>query len=205
MVRQLVYTMFISKNWASFNLRWKKNLLKHQKISKYYDCSDIKQLYCKVVSTKNVDWLCNCRTKESCPLDDKCWQTCIIYKADVISNKDSHIYCGASYTNLKFQYNYQTNSFRHRHHEQDKERSKHIWQLQDKSINFTLKWSITAYVSTQRCGSRRCDLFLMEKYLTARADQKNLLNKRTFQSVAKGIRIFLKISNNSLIVYKIIQ
>ena len=40
-MRQLVYTMFSTNNYASFHLRWKKNLVKYQKVLKYYfhDCS----------------------------------------------------------------------------------------------------------------------------------------------------------------------
>ena len=34
---QLVYTMFIINNCASFHLCWKENLVKHQKVSKYYE------------------------------------------------------------------------------------------------------------------------------------------------------------------------
>ena len=39
-VTQLLYTMFISKNHASFHLCWNQHLVKHQKVSKYYinDC-----------------------------------------------------------------------------------------------------------------------------------------------------------------------
>ena len=33
---QLIYTMFISNNRASFHLWWKDNLVIHQKFSKYY-------------------------------------------------------------------------------------------------------------------------------------------------------------------------
>ena len=38
---QLIYTMFISNNCASFHLLWKENLVKYQKVSKHYenDCS----------------------------------------------------------------------------------------------------------------------------------------------------------------------
>ena len=36
-MRELVYTIFISINRASFHLWWKKNLLKHQKGSKYFE------------------------------------------------------------------------------------------------------------------------------------------------------------------------
>ena len=45
-----------------------------------------------MLSTKNVDWLFNCRNKDSCLLVGKCLQTCIVYKTDV---KGSHIYYGA--------------------------------------------------------------------------------------------------------------
>ena len=34
LVRQLVYTMFVSNNRTSFHLWWKENLLKHQGIEK---------------------------------------------------------------------------------------------------------------------------------------------------------------------------
>ena len=142
--------------------------------------SVIKQHNYSVLSTiENVDRLCNCRNKENCPLDGKCLQTCIVYKADVITNKDSHIYYGASDGEFKSRYNNHTNSFRHRHHEQDTELSKHIWKLQDKGINFKVKWSVAAYASTYRCGLRRCDLSFTEKYIIARANRKNLLNKRS--------------------------
>ena len=36
-MRQLVYAMFRSNNRTSFHLRWKENLVKHQKGSKYYE------------------------------------------------------------------------------------------------------------------------------------------------------------------------
>ena len=41
LVIQAVYTMFTSNNRASFHLWWKENLVKYQKVSKYYenDCS----------------------------------------------------------------------------------------------------------------------------------------------------------------------
>ena len=58
--------------------------------------SFIKQHNRKILSTKNVDRLFNCRNKESCPLDGKCLQTCIVYKGDVITNKGSNIYHGAN-------------------------------------------------------------------------------------------------------------
>ena len=35
------------------------------------------------------------------------------------------------------------------------------------------------YGAPYKCGTRRCDLCLTEKYVTGRADQEHLLNKRT--------------------------
>ena len=68
--------------------------------------SVIKQHNYRVLSTtENVVRLCNCRNQENCPLDGKCLQTCIVYKADVITNKDSHIYYGASDREFKSRYN----------------------------------------------------------------------------------------------------
>ena len=44
-MRELIYTMFINNNLASFHLWWKENLVKHQRVSKYYenDCRSHKQ------------------------------------------------------------------------------------------------------------------------------------------------------------------
>ena len=36
-MRQLVYTILISNNHASFHIWWKENLLKHQKVWKYHE------------------------------------------------------------------------------------------------------------------------------------------------------------------------
>ena len=36
-MRQLAYAMFITNNHNEFHLWWKENLVKHQKVSKYYD------------------------------------------------------------------------------------------------------------------------------------------------------------------------
>ena len=82
-------------------------------------------------------------------------------------------------TFIKSRYDNHTNSLLRWHHKQDTELPKHIWKLQDKGIDFTVKCSIVAYASTYRCGSRKCDLYLSEKYAIARANQRSSLNKRT--------------------------
>ena len=69
--------------------------------------------------------------------------------------------------------------FRIKNYEHKTEPSKHIWQLKCNGTEFNLKWSIAAYATPYRCGTRRWDLFVTEKYIIAQANKNNLLNKRT--------------------------
>ena len=103
--------------------------------------------------------LCNCRNKDTCPLDGCCLKQCFIYKAEVHVDNDYKIYYGPV--------------------ESATELSKYIWKLKDLEKTFVLKWSIAAYASPYRCGTRRCHLCITEKYIIARGDQERLLNKRT--------------------------
>ena len=140
----------------------------------------IKQHNATVLATSTTPKrLCNCRNKDTCPLDGCCLKQCFIYKAEVHVDNDYKIYYGAVEGDFKFRYNNHTNSFRNRYYEHATELSKYIWKLKDLGKAFILKWSIAAYASPYRCGTRRCDLCITEKYIIARADQKRLLNKRT--------------------------
>ena len=115
---------------------------------------------------------CNCRNKDNCPLAGNCLKTCIIYRADVIKLNETHVYCGASHGEFKYQYNNHTNSFRNRDYENK------TYLAVNNGTGFNLKWNIAAYATPYRCGTRRCHLCLTEKYFIAQAKQINLLNKR---------------------------
>ena len=117
--------------------------------------------------------------EDTFPLDGCYLKQCFIYKAEIHVDNDYKIYNGAVEGDLKFQYNNHTNSFRNRYYEHATELSKYIWKLKDLGKAFILKWSIAACTSPYRCGTRRCDLCVTEKYIIARVDQKRLLNKRT--------------------------
>ena len=88
-------------------------------------------------------------------------------------------YYGAFEGEFKLRYNNHTKSFRNRFYEHDTELSKYIWKLEDLGKTLILKWSIAAYASPYRSGTRPFDLCLIETYIIARADQERLLNKRT--------------------------
>ena len=72
---------------------------------------------------------CNCRNKDNGPVVSSCLKTCIVYRADVIKENETHVYYGASDGEFKYWYNNHTNSFRNQDYENKTELSKHIWQL----------------------------------------------------------------------------
>ena len=56
-MRKLVYTMFVSNNCPSFNLWWKKNLVKHRKVKQHYGIDYLKKfalLFMFLITTKFV-------------------------------------------------------------------------------------------------------------------------------------------------------
>ena len=78
-MRQLVYTMLISNNRASFHLWWRENLLKHRKVSKYYEkhCSlkskvDKQDMHKLETVLVDLSWLCEV-VKKYCFNDFASW------------------------------------------------------------------------------------------------------------------------------------
>lgn len=122
---------------------------------------------------------CNCRRKESCPMNGSCLATAIIYKADVEYDGIKRSYYGQCEGEFKSRYNNHTKSFRHAKNRNDTELSKLIWSLKDQDKEYDLKWSIAAHASPYKNGAKYCDLCLTEKVLIVRADPGGLLNKRT--------------------------
>ena len=102
----------------------------------------IRQHNAKVLNatkTPNEARLCNCRNKQSCPLDGKCLSSSIVYRAEVTSDNNTKIYYGASEGEFKTRYNNHTKSFRHKKYCSKTELSRHIRSLKDNNINYTLR------------------------------------------------------------------
>ena len=123
--------------------------------------------------------LCNCRVKDNCPLDGKYLHKCIVCQVNVITNNECKEYFGTAEGEFKLCYNNHTMSFRHKKHVNNTELSKYLWKLKKENIDYNLQWSIKAYGSLYKCGTRKHDLRLAEKTIIARSDQKKLLNKWT--------------------------
>ena len=161
------------------------------------------------ILNKNQDKIqrsCNCKIKESCPLNGKCLHQCLVCKAEVTTNTTYKEYYVALEGEFKSRYNNHMQSFRHLSHINNTELSKHLWTLKANGPDYHLKWSIKLYASQYKCGTRRCDLCLTEKMIIALADLKEL---NWYQNVAIGTSLFWTESNkdhlnwygNCLMVY----
>ena len=120
---------------------------------------------------------CNCRVKDNCPLDGKCLHKCIVYQANVITNNECKEYFGAA-EEFKLCNNNHTMSFRNKKHVNDTELSIYLRKLKEENADYNSRWSIKAYASPYKCGTRKCDLYLTEKMIIAGSDPKKLLNKQ---------------------------
>jgi len=122
---------------------------------------------------------CNCPVKQNCPLQGSCLKKCIIYKATVTSDNSKKCYYGQSEPEFKSRLANHTKSFKYRSYEKDTELSKYIWSLKDSEKPYDIAWSIAATASQYKCGTRKCDLCITEKYMIAMAEPESLLNQKS--------------------------
>ena len=95
--------------------------------------------------------------------------------------------------------NNHTNSFRKRHQEQDTELSNHSWQPKCRKHQLHPKMKNSSLCLDVQMWVKRVWPLSAEKYVRARANQKNLLNKKPELTAKRRHRnkYILKISNNS--------
>ena len=123
---------------------------------------------------------CNCRQKNTCPLDGNCLQSSVIYQATVTrkDNNTTETYIGLTENDFKTRYRNHIASFRHAKHRNSTELSKHIWTLKDNNIEHFISWRILASHSPYNSSSKRCNLCLKEKLLIICRPELSTLNKR---------------------------
>ena len=121
---------------------------------------------------------CNCRQKETCPLNGKCLQKRVVYEATVRTNLLSKFYIGSRETVFKTTYNYQKLSFKNVTHRHDTALSKFIWKLKESNTDFNATWKIVASVSENFCEGRTRSLCLTEKAVIIKEDPTHILNTR---------------------------
>ena len=121
---------------------------------------------------------CNCRNRDTCPLQGNCLAKNVVYTAEVKTPDTSRTYIGLSEPSFKLRYANHLQSFRHERHENSTELSKHVWNLKRSNTPYTIRWKIARRAHPYSSESKRCDLCLTEKLLIMTADKRTLLNKR---------------------------
>ena len=134
---------------------FRKHFPRSHKLSKIFNLNTIKISYSSMPNVKNlikqhnskilnkdrdkIQRPCNCRIKESCPLNGKCLHQCMVYKTEVSANTTYREYYGASEGEFKSRYNNHTQSFRNISHINDTELSKYLWTLKANGTDYHLK------------------------------------------------------------------
>ena len=133
-----------------------------------------------IAATIDNNNTCNCRQKNTYPLDRNCLQSSIIYQATVTRNDNNttETYIGLTENDFKTRYRNHTASFRHAKHRNSTELSKHIWTLKGNKIEHFISWRILASHSPYNSSSKRCNLCLKEKFLIICRPELSTLNKR---------------------------
>ena len=132
--------------------------------------------------TNNSERTCNCINRETCPLQQKCLTSNIMYKATITSNQDNYhhkIYYGITETKFKQRYANHIKSFRHEKHQSDTELSNELWSIKNNNYTPNIVWEILRKHQTYNPNTKRCSLCLNEKLEIARYKGHNLLNKRS--------------------------
>ena len=80
---------------------------------------------------KTQTYGCNCKSKESFPLQNQCLTPKIIYRADVENDSEIKFHFGLTETPFKEPFGYHTRDFKHKKYSKSTELSKYIWGLKE--------------------------------------------------------------------------
>ena len=128
----------------------------------------------------NTKYGCNCRSKESCPLQNKCLTPKIVYRADVknVTNDEKIFYLGVTEIPFKKRFGNHTRNFKHPKQRYSTELSKYIRELKDVNISPVIEQSIVTKVLS-KIQINLCKLCLSEKfYIIKSLNDPNLYNKK---------------------------
>ena len=98
---------------------------------------------------KTQTYGCNCRTRESCPLQNQYLTSKIIYRADVENDTDceTKFYFGLTETPFIDRSQNHTTDFKQNTYSESTELSKYIWDLKETGMNPIFKWSIVEKIT----------------------------------------------------------
>ena len=103
----------------------------------------------------------------------------IIYEAKVASESSVKFYIGSTGCTFKSRYNTHKHSFKYKG-DCETELSKHIWSLKDNLVKYDVSWKVIKHINGGKpAANKTCTICNAEKIEIARANKRNLLNKRS--------------------------
>ena len=123
---------------------------------------------------------CNCRVKQSCPVNGRCINESIVYRAEVrqAGNDTVKTYTRLTEGTYKQRYNNNLSTFRHQKYENSTGLSKYIWQKKRDNEKCDVKWLIVQRAKQYSNVSKRCDLCTTEKLKISDEDKSVSLKKK---------------------------
>jgi len=128
--------------------------------------------------SEEIDNNCNCRNKNTCPLEGNCNIRNIIYQAEVATPQTKETYIGLCDTTFKERYRNHTCSFRNERYKNVTELSKYIWGLKERKINYQIKWRKVKQARSYSNVNKKCNLCLWKKYFIICKPEMSTLNHR---------------------------
>ena len=129
-------------------------------------------------SATEKDRPCNCRKKDSCPVNGECCTKTVVYHATTNVNGNEAHYIGSTEGEFKTRFNGHTQSFKSEAKKTSTTLAQFVW---DNNLNPkpSITWSILKKVQKLRAGSKICSVCSTEKLLILKhLKDPGYLNKR---------------------------
>ena len=132
----------------------------------------------KILKDEEEQGQCNC-VPDTCPVQGECQTSGLVYRATVTTGENTTFkYVGLTEGTFKERHRKHLSNFRTRNRKNKTTLSEKIWDLEDRSIDFEIKWEILQRAKPYQPGSEDCHLCLTEVYYILFKPQEADLNSR---------------------------
>ena len=146
------------------------------------------------LNPKQKSFGCNCRKKDSCPLNGECLTTKVIYRADVLNeaNNDQTFFLGLAERTFKERYSNPKQDVKYIKYQYNTELTKYIRNLKNNSIKYNIRWKVVDKVYGN-ANSTMLRLCLTEKHwIINHINDNNILNKKSeLVNKCRHLKMFL--------------
>ena len=151
----------------------------------------------KILNTNHPETRsCNCRNKDSCPLNNQCLTKNIVYEAKIETEDTIKFYRGLCSTTFKERLAVHNQHINHWKHRNKCELAKYAWELKSQNKDFNISWKILKKVQGRLVGGA-CRLCTTEKLsIIEHPDPNNLLNSNCITKCRHGDKYTLSNVSN---------